>query len=186
MTYLHLRNGIPVAACSIEQTYLPLGNSDVRAIPPSLSRKTDVELFYPSGPVGLATNSLTLRTPNFGDRDRNHYARINRESRGGSLTIFRDPNWPTQRVLVMDFSGVKDTEIVGILTFLETTLGKKVGFRDWEGRLWYGIITNPESPVITNRQNNSDVSIQLDVDSTELHMQVSNSLTLSQISSGVL
>ncbi len=186
-TWVQLRNNIPILGedkCSALYEYAPYSGGDgtpiVRPVAPVLIKKSDVFFFYPSGPICDATNSITLRTPNFGDRDRNQYNRINRESRGGSLQIFRDQKWPSQRVLVMDFSGVKDSEIDGILIFLETTLGQKVGFRDWQGRVWMGIITTPDATITKTGNNRNDIAIELEVDNLLLELNACSSLAFSQ------
>ena len=129
---IQFRNGIPVigvGGCDATKTYAPYSGGDtpiIRPVAPALNRHSDVILFTPTGPICNATSSITLRTPNFGDRDRNQYNRVNRESRGGSLTIFRDPKWPKIRTLVMDFSGLKDSEVDNILAFLGTRLGNRL------------------------------------------------------------
>ncbi len=183
--WLHYRDGVVItdSGCGVTQRYYPFvgeGPLPIRATPPPLIKEDDVLFFYPAGPICAATTSFTLRTPNFGDRDRNQYNRINRETRGGTLQVFRDPKWPKQRTLMMDFTGVKDDEVDGILEFLEGTLGVKVGFRDWEGRVWNGIIMTPDAPVIRNHRNRSDIALELEVDDTELQVTGCSSLTFTQ------
>ncbi len=184
LTYELWRNGVQVGLygeCKVTEQYSPFGGgSAVRSIPYPMERHSDVLFYYPSGSPGLASLSVTLRSPNFGDRDRNQYSRINRESRGGSLTVYRDPKWPSQRTLVMDFSGICDTDVTGIIDFLDATLGVKVGFRDWQGRLWSGIIVTPDAAVVRNGLNRNDIALELEVDDAELWVSASNSLTLTQ------
>lgn len=186
VTYVHLRGGIPVVSgggCDATKQYAPYGGGDspsIRPIPPVLTARNDVEFWYPFGSNCLASSSITLRTPNFGDRDRNQYNRISRESRGGSLRVYRDPDWPSQRVLVMDFSGVKDSEVDTILAFLESSLGQKVGFRDWAGRVWAGIITNPDTPIIRNGTNLNDINIEMEVDEFSLALYACNTVQFEQ------
>jgi len=183
--WLHYRDGVVItdSGCGVTQRYYPFvgeGPMPIRATPPPLVKQDDVLFFYPAGPICAATTSFTLRTPNFGDRDRNQYNRINRETRGGTLQVFRDPQWPKQRTLMMDFTGVKDDEVDGILAFLEGTLGVKVGFRDWEGRVWNGIIMTPDAPIIRNNRNRSDIALELEVDDTELQVTGCSSLVFTQ------
>lgn len=189
--WLHYRDDELVSdtGCSVIHRYAPFvgeGSMPIRATPPSLIKQTDVLFFYPAGASCAATTSFTLRTPNFGDRDRNQYNRINRETRGGTLQVFRDPKWPKQRTLMMDFTGVKDEEVDGILEFLEATLGVKVGFRDWEGRVWTGIIMTPDAPIIRNNRNRNDIALELEVDDTELQLTSCSSLALTQGAAAVV
>jgi len=181
------RNGIIVTqdGCDVTKTYSPFSASPtppIRPIAPILERKTDVLFYSPAGPIAGATDSLTLRTPNFGDRDRNSYSRINRESRGGSLTVFRDPKWPAIRSLVMDFSGIKDSEVDTVIAFLEDTLGQEIAFRDWSGRVWTGLIVNPDSAITRTGVNRNDIALEMEVTDTALNLNAGNTIDFTQSS----
>jgi len=163
------RDGLPISdstRCGIRNVYSPFSASDNPAFAmtaPTLTRLNDVIFYYPSGLIGSATDSITLRSPNFGDRDRNQYNRIRRESRGGSLRVYRDTDWPSRRSFVVDFSAIKDSEVINLIAFLETSLGKEIGFRDWLNRTWYGIIVNPDTPVIRQGTDRNDIAIEFEV-----------------------
>ena len=189
ITYAQIRDGIPIASwapCKVTQVYAPFGgNGAIRAKAPNLSKRTDVQFYYPATNPCSAQYLMTLRTPNFGDRDRNKYNRINRESRGGSLVVFRDPKWPKQRTLLLDFSGILDSEVDNILSFFQNTLGLPIGFRDWQNRVWRGIITNPNSPVIFSKRNNNDLAIELDVMDDSFMVTACNTIVFTQSAVGV-
>jgi hypothetical protein len=187
----HTRNGVSLGAggltCAIERAYAPQiggGSTGIttppRPVAPPTQRHSDIVFYYPAVSQCSATSSLTLRTPNFGDRDRQGYDIINRESRGGTLQIFRDDDWPSQRVLALDVSGLKETEATQFLTFLNTTVGREVGFRDWNGRNWKGIIVDPESPIIRTRDDRIDVSIEIEVTSEIFELDVCTEVAMSQ------
>jgi hypothetical protein len=187
-TAIQLRDNIVIGSgnCDATKIYAPFsggGASTIRPVAPILQRKTDVIFFTPAGPLVGATNSLTLRTPNFGDRDRNSYTRINRESRGGSLTIFRDPKWPKIRSLVMDFSGIKDSEVYEVIAFLEDTLGQEIALRDWNNRVWYGLIVNPDSAITRTGRDRNDIALEMEVTDTGLELNAGNSLTFTDSAS---
>lgn len=133
--------------------------SPINPIAPTLERRHDVELYYPD--LGTKVYSILLKTPEFGNLDRNAYTRINRESRGGSLTVFSDPKWPKTRSLLLSFVGVKDSEKSALKTLLRETIGVRIGFRDWEGRVWTGIVLNPDTPFTKNRRFGFDISLEL-------------------------
>jgi hypothetical protein len=99
-------------------------------------------------PITSVTHTLTLRGAEFGNRERMHFQRINRETRGGTLIVFADPIWPKNDHLVMDFVGLTETETNQVRSFIKTTLGKQVTLRDWEGRNWVGVIVSPDNPVV--------------------------------------
>lgn len=188
VTAVQFRNGIPITNisgdCDITRQYFPIAGSDttyLRPVPPAVEIKNDVVLYYPStGPECQATDLITLRTPNFGDRDQTSYNRINRESRGGTLQIFRDPTWPKQQTLLMDFSALKDSIVPDILTFLETTLGQKISFRDWNGRLWTGVIINPDTAIVDQGVDRNDLALEIAVDQVTLELRACNTLNLTQ------
>lgn len=183
---VQFRDGVPVVGtegCDATKLYAPYAGGDaplIRPVSPTLSRKTDVIFFTPVGPICNATESITLRTPNFGDRDRNQLARINRESRGGSLTIFRDPKWTKERTLVMDFSGIKDSEVDDILAFLENTLGQQVSFRDWNSRVWTGVIVNPDSAITRTGSDRNDIALEMEVVASGLELHACNTIVFTQ------
>lgn len=102
-------------------------------------------LYYPS--IDAIARQLTLRAPEFQDRDRNSYTRVTRETRGGSLVVYADPEWPSLRNVAVTVQGLTANEADDYLTFMYATLGKKIQVRDWEGGLWEGVIINPENPV---------------------------------------
>ena len=103
------------------------------------------ELVYPS--TGAVTDYVILRAPELDNRDRLAYARVNRETRGGTLIIYADPNWPKVHLLALTFTGLSYTDAHNLLTFVKAHLGKEIGLIDWESRYWKGIITNPNNPI---------------------------------------
>lgn len=104
------------------------------------------QLLYPG--IGEATDTVELRAPNLDNRERLAFTRINRETRGGRLTVFADPTWPQVNTLVLSFSGLKKTEVDSLQDFLKNYLGQEVGLIDWEGHQWVGIITTPTDQAV--------------------------------------
>ena len=103
-------------------------------------------LFWPA--IGTATDTLVLRDPEFGNKDRLQYNRISRETRGGTLVVFADPMWPKIQTQVLSFSALTPTQAEALLEFMERHLGLEIGMWDWEGRRWTGVIVNPTEPVV--------------------------------------
>lgn len=93
--------------------------------------------------LGVPTSKVTLRKPELDNRDRNAYTRINDETRGGKLVVFSDPDWPHVRTLAVTIIGLLESEVDELQTFMQATLGQEIGLTDWEGRLWKGVIINP-------------------------------------------
>jgi hypothetical protein len=40
--------------------------------------------------------------------------------------------------------GLTETQIDELQTFLQATVGQEIGITDWEGRLWSGVIVDPD------------------------------------------
>lgn len=99
-------------------------------------------------PVAHPAEEISLRNPEFGNKDRLQFNRINRETRGGTLVVYADPIWPKVEIQVLTFTGLSQDQARGLLTFMASHLGELVGFLDWEGRYWQGVITNPNDAVV--------------------------------------
>ncbi len=124
---------------------------------PMVGIQVPFQLVYPS--VGAVTDSVALKTPNLGNRDRLTFHRVQRETRGGTLVIFADPIWPKVETLVLTFSGLLRVEAHELLVFIEAHLGQEIGLIDWEHRYWKGVITTPEEPIIEDRFDSFTVNI---------------------------
>lgn len=98
-------------------------------------------LLYPA--LGESTDVVELRAPNLDNKERQAFTRINRETRGGKLSVFADPDWPKINTLVLSFSGLTKTEVGEIHDFIQEHLGEEIGIIDWEGHQWAGVITTP-------------------------------------------
>jgi hypothetical protein len=118
------------------------------------------QLFYPA--EGIVTDSVVLRAPNLGNKDRLSFNRILRETRGGTLIVFADPIWPKIQTLVLTFSGLRSVQAQRLLAFLETHLGEEIGLLDWEGRAWKGIITTPTDPVVQDGKDSFSASMEFE------------------------
>lgn len=127
---------------------------------PILTSYPNIRLAYPTS---SPTHVLYLRGPELGNLDQQHYTRIQRETRGGTLVVFSAPDWPEREQLNLQFFGLTEAESQEVLTFLSVSLGKRVRLRDWEGRVWTVIILSPSSPII--RQGDCKNSVSLDFES---------------------
>jgi len=93
--------------------------------------------------LGVPTSKVTMRKPEMDNRDRNAYTRVNQETRGGKLIVYADPQWPNVRTLAVTIIGLLEAEVDEFQAFMLATVGQEIGLSDWEGRLWKGVITNP-------------------------------------------
>lgn len=120
-----------------------------------------LQLRYPSGasPVDVVT---IKRSMNFGDIERFGFDRVNRETRGGTLIVFANPNWPKYQSLVFTISAVTADTATAVLAFLDSYLGRRIGLLTHEGRLWSGVITNPSEAVIQDHRDSYTISIEFE------------------------
>lgn len=107
---------------------------------------TPFQLVYPV--TGPFSDTLTLRAPNLGNRDRSQMNRISRETRGGTLIVYADPIWPKIQTLVLNFSGLTTVEAHALHTFMDDHLGQEIGLMDWEHRFWGGVLTKLDDPIV--------------------------------------
>lgn len=108
------------------------------------------------------SNSISLRNPELGDRDRLSFQRINRETRGGTLIVYANPEWPRSQQLVLEIRGLSETKSQDLLTFIQNSLGQNIELRDWEGREWGGLITSIQEPIIRNSECNNAITIEFE------------------------
>ncbi len=113
-------------------------------------------LMFPA--TGTVTDSVVLRAPNLGNKDKLSFNRIARETRGGTLVVFADPIWPKIQTLALTFSGLSADEKDGILAFFDTHLGQEIGLLDWEHRYWRGVIMTPDDPVVQDTRDTFSAS----------------------------
>ncbi|MCA9072081.1 MAG: hypothetical protein KDA84_24300, partial [Planctomycetaceae bacterium] len=148
---------------SLETLYNPFGGGGTvpTSIPdPNVSdHATGVNLRYPYD-TGATSTVILNRSPNFGDIQRFGGDRIQRESRGGSLSIYADPQWPKVQTLLYTISVVRPDKAAEVLTFLKTYLGLEIGLLTHEGQLWKGIVVNPEEAVVHDRRESYTVGIE--------------------------
>ena len=141
-------------------------------------------LYYPAR--GPQTYTVTLRAPEMDNRDRNSYTRISRETAGGKLVVFADPTWPHIRTMVVTIIGLQKTAIDSFQVFKQATLGKEVGVTDWEGRVWAGVITNPNEPVTQDGPTSWTLTFEFEGELLDGQYPNSTGLALSDSVSYVL
>ena len=127
---------------------------------PRRASSPSFQLVYPA--TGPVTDSVTLRAPNFGNKDRLSFNRILRETRGGTLIVFADPIWPKIQTLVLTFSGLRSVQAQQLLAFLDAHLGEEIGLLDWEGRYWKGVVTTPTDPVVQDGRDSFSASLEFE------------------------
>lgn len=137
---------------------LPLAKS------PPLDPSVRFRLQYPPFDTGDVVDTLDLRAPSFGNRERLDATRIQRETVGGTLIVFADPIWPKVHSLQMQFQALKVEQARGLMTFIERWLGQEIGIYDYEGRIWKGVITNPAEAVIQDGKESYSATLEIEAE----------------------
>lgn len=106
------------------------------------------------------TLSVTLRNPDFGNRESVQLRRINRKSRGGDLQIMRKANWPQTNIFEYQISNLKEEEKQAFLNFVRTSLGQQITMTDYEGRSWTGFILTPNEEAAEQGRKNNVIKFQ--------------------------
>jgi len=143
---------------SIRQAVLSFGTESDCRMDLDYWPQADATVLFPTEPVLVTsetilqypffepTYSLTLPRPLFGDREELQLERVERQTRGGNLIVYRDKDyWTSKRILRYKFEGLTNAEIEDMFSFLNTTLGLEISLQDHEGRVWYGVIINPQN-----------------------------------------
>lgn len=144
--------------CDDEDQYHPfIGTSTDTSLPtppsqtpPTLTPSHSIVLSWPYVSPSL---TVTLRAPEFGNKDSVENKRVRRASRGGNIHIYADPQWPKIYRLQMDFAALTEQVAQDYLTFRQQTLGKQVKLVDHESRVWKGVITDADTPITRNSRN---------------------------------
>jgi hypothetical protein len=127
---------------------------------------------------------VVLRNPELDDRDRVSFTKINRESQGGELQVYRDPTWPLINVVQGTVIGLKKQDVDDWLSFMEDHLGEEISMADWHGRYWRGIILNPGEPVVEDTRDRWTLSFEfegVEMDGPDVIQQVGLSHTINVI-----
>ncbi|MHC4301757.1 MAG: hypothetical protein ACYS7Y_31200 [Planctomycetota bacterium] len=178
---------------SIGSNSNPLAPAPPRPVipPPAVTPIDRFKLVYPHyGRLAVGDtlqDELVLRAPRFGNREGVQTTRVNRETRNGTLIIYRDPIWPEYYQLTVEFGGLSETQGRGLLTFIESHLGLEIGIQDHEGHYWTGFITNPDEAVVQDGRQRYSASLQIEAQPLVTHdTSLTSHLTVLQSAEAVL
>ena len=119
-------------------------------------------LYWPS--KGVRVTTVTIKAPKFGDRDRNAYTRINRETRNGEIIVYADPTWPKVRTMAVTIVGITKADMEAYQSLIYEHLGQLIGLTDWYGNEWEGVITDPNSPAVHDGTQGWTISFKFEGD----------------------
>lgn len=163
-TVSYILNADCPTCCDNDEQYHPfVGVTSNPSLPtppsetaPALIQSHTIVLSHPFDTPSL---TLTLRAPQFGNQDTVSNQRIHRESRGGTLIIYADPQWPKVHRLVMEFVALSETKAQEYLDFRAATLGLEIQLVDHESRAWRGVLVETDTPIVRNRRHGLTASL---------------------------
>ncbi len=101
----------------------------------------------------FGSEEILLRNPAFGNIDTMGPRRIFRRTRGNQPKAYKACIWPVDLTFKFSFSDLDRRAMELLQAFLRLTLGKNVSLTDHEGRVWNGIILNPDSALKWQRDD---------------------------------
>jgi hypothetical protein len=146
----------------LEKSYSPFIGSGSPGAPPTTPPTLGAATLTLTYPYIAPTTTLVLRNPEFQNKESLNFNRINRETRGGTLVVYADPDWPKAKVLTLTLRHLKQAQVDALLTFLQESLGKEVGLLDHENRQWRGIILNPDAEIAHVSREDRTVELQFE------------------------
>ena len=148
----------------------------LKNVPVLDSTRHGVTLFYP---WDAPTETINLRGPDLGNRNRLEFQRIKRETRGGTLIVWADPMWPKNERLVLSFSGLLEAEGQDLLDFIYLTLGKEIGLTDWENNTWKVVTMTPSDSLVRNGRCNLSINLEFEITRTVLRGRSDSEIAFS-------
>lgn len=118
------------------------------------------QLIYPAR--GGILDSVILRAPEIDSKDTQAFNRINRETRGGYLVVFSDPQWPKTNTVSCTFTGLTKVEIDTLQSFILNYIGEEIQIVDWEGGLWIGVVLKPNTPATCDGKNKWSIGFEFE------------------------
>ena len=136
-------------ALNAECNYTPFVGTVTSGItpPPTTAPTLGTATLTLTFPFVSPTTTLVLRNPELNNQEKFQFARINRSTRGGDLTVFADSTWPKQETLKVQIEALTTAQKDSLVTFLDDSLGLEIGLLDDENRQWRGIITQPDADI---------------------------------------
>lgn len=112
---------------------------------PTLTPQSYITLTYP---YVTPTFTVHLRSPKLGDERRMSTTWVRERSRSGELIGFFDPSWPKTETVSLQFEALSEAQATDLLAMAHESLGEEIGYLDYDGRQWRGIITTPTAEIL--------------------------------------
>lgn len=134
----------------------------IKAYEDSLVRPAQITLDCNNPDVGI-NETITLRKPDFGDQVNLSAFRIERQTLGGDLQIYKDSMWPDTEKIDLAFSYLNEEDATDLLMFLGKTLGQKINYHDHFGNDLVGFIITPFEQILQPKVNGWSASFTFQI-----------------------
>ena len=117
----------------------------------------------------FGSESITLKIPEIGDSDKIEVDRVQAQTRGGDLIIFRDPEWPITEILKYKITNMIRHQADELLNFFQDSIGSLITLVDYQGVSWQGVILTPDAEVTcTSDFNCGSYDIEFEFQGTKI------------------
>ncbi len=111
-------------------------------------------------PPNAPTTQIGLRNPRFGNVHSVHLQTVAKRSRNGVLYLFK--RTPTYESFKLDFDRIDETRFQRLITFMKTTAGKQIQYKDHKGVKWNGYILTDPFELVNDKKGLNDRGQRVD------------------------
>lgn len=132
---------------------IPGDSQDLPAIsggPPAVSLGTLPGVPTLSLTHASSGSTINFKCPKFGDEDVLDYRRLNKQTVGGKLIVYRDPDWTARESFKLEIENLTKIAVESIRSFLLGTAGQTLTFTDHRNIDWEVRVSNLGDPSIEN------------------------------------
>lgn len=130
------------------------GSSIIPRLPPNLNKRTSMTLTS-------STSSITLRAPEFGDREQVAPDRVVRETQGGQLEVSADVDWNVSTKVLISIIDIAEEQTQEYLTFIQNSAGEEITVEDWFAVERKAIMLSTGEAVTRTASDSNDITIEL-------------------------
>ena len=143
----------------------------------TISRQNTITLAHPwTNP----SNTITLRVPELGNKNVVELQRINRKTRGGTLIVWSDPQWPKNEKLMVEIKAMIEAKVAELVVFIALTLGQEFGYTDWENNTYKVVLLNPDTAIQRDGTCKLSANLEFEVTRSDPSWTGQDTLDLTQ------
>jgi len=133
------------------------GCTEIYIPDPLIGINTNTTLSYP---YTSPTHTVTLRNPEFGNKQIQDSSSVSRLTRGGEQVTFRDVTWPIFQYLELEFKALTKAQRDDFMELVEAAAGDEIKLVDWENRIWRGHIASEPNEIIQTKDDDCSYEIR--------------------------